>query len=135
VPKTHTPFGWLGQQSEEYFRNAKELIFDEKRKLNARFLNFKFHHIQRSVLESAIGRSDRKLSDVIEEAYKSGAKFDLWDEHFNFYVWQKAFEKFGLDLYQLASRQFGPDEVLPWEHLGGPDKNYLLKQLQDSKTY
>jgi radical SAM family uncharacterized protein len=135
VPKPHTPFGRLGQQSEEYFRNAKDIIFAEKRKLNARFLNFKFHNIQRSLLESAIGRSDRKLADVIEEAYKSGAKFDLWDEHFNFYVWQKAFEKFGLDLYQLAARQFGPDEILPWEHLGGPDKQYLLKQLQESQTY
>ncbi|PKL48545.1 MAG: B12-binding domain-containing radical SAM protein [Planctomycetes bacterium HGW-Planctomycetes-1] len=133
VPKVHTPFGRLAQQSEEYFRNAKDIIFDEKRKLNARFLNFKFHHIQRSLLESAIGRGDRKLADVIEYAYKNGAKFDLWDEHFNFYVWQNAFEKFGLDLYQLAAKEFKPDEVLPWEHLGGPDKNYLLKQLQETE--
>ncbi len=135
VPKAHTPFGFLAQQSEEYFRNAKDIIFAEKRKLNARFLNFRFHHIQRSLLESAIGRGDRKLADVIEYAYKSGAKFDLWDEHFNFYVWQKAFDKFGLDLYQLAAKEFKPDEVLPWEHLGGPDKQYLLKQMQESKTY
>jgi radical SAM family uncharacterized protein len=127
VPKAHTPFGWAGQQSEEYFRNAKDIIFEEKRKLGARFLNFKFHHIQRSLLESAIGRGGRELSDVIEYAYRSGAKFDLWDEHFNFSLWQKAFEKFNLDLYKLAARKFGTDEILPWEHLGGPDKNYLLK--------
>ena len=127
VPKAHTPFGWAGQQSEEYFRNAKDIIFKEKRKLGARFLNFKFHHIQRSLLESAIGRGGRELSDVIEYAYRSGAKFDLWDEHFNFSLWQKAFEKFNLDLYKLAARKFETDEVLPWEHLGGPDKNYLLK--------
>jgi radical SAM superfamily enzyme YgiQ (UPF0313 family) len=25
VPKPHTPFGWAGQQSEEYFRRAKEI--------------------------------------------------------------------------------------------------------------
>jgi radical SAM family uncharacterized protein len=127
VPKTHTPFAWAAQQSEEYFRNAKDIIFAEKRKLGARFLNFKFHHIQRSLLESVIGRGDRKLGDVIEYAYKSGAKFDLWDECFNFYLWQKAFEKFGLDLNKLAARKFEIDEILPWEHLGGPDKNYLLK--------
>lgn len=135
VPKAHTPFGWISQQSEEYFRNAKDIIISEKRKIGARFLNFKFHHIQRGLLESAIGRGDRNLSNVIEYAYKSGAKFDLWDEHFDFGLWQKAFEKFGLDLYRLAAREFGSDEILPWEHLGGPDKNYLLKQLQESKAY
>ena len=127
VPKAHTPFGWLAQQSEEYFKNAKDIILAEKRRFGARFINFKFHNIQRSLLESAIGRGDRRLADVIEYAYKSGARFDLWDECFNFDLWQKAFEKFSLDLSKLAARKFEPDEILPWEHLGGPDKNYLLK--------
>jgi radical SAM superfamily enzyme YgiQ (UPF0313 family) len=131
VPKAHTPFGWLEQKNEEYFKNAKDIILTEKKRLGARFLNFKFHNIQRSLLESAIGRADRRLGDVIECAYRSGARFDLWDECFNFDLWQDAFEKFGLDLYQLAARKFEADEILPWEHLGGPDKQYLLKHLQD----
>lgn len=129
VPKAHTPFGWLAQQAEEYFKNAKDIILAEKRRLGARFINFKFHNIQRSILESAIGRGDRRLSDVIEYVYKSGARFDLWDECFNFDLWQDAFEKFALNLNKLAARKFEPDEILPWEHLGGPDKQYLLKQL------
>ncbi|MCX5632755.1 MAG: TIGR03960 family B12-binding radical SAM protein [Phycisphaerae bacterium] len=133
VPKAHTPFGWQAQQSEEYFRNVKDIILAEKRKLNARFLNFKFHNIQASLLESAIGRGDRKLADVIEYAYKSGARFDLWDECFRFDLWQNAFEKFGLDLNKLAARKFEPDEILPWQHLGGPEKNYLLKHLQTAE--
>ena len=127
VPKAHTPFGFSGQQSEEYFKNAKDIILAEKKKLGARFLNFKFHNIQASILESAIGRGDRRLADVIEFAYKSGVKFDLWDECFRFDLWQKAFEKCGLDLNKLAAKKFEPDEILPWQHLGGPDKNYLLK--------
>jgi radical SAM family uncharacterized protein len=130
VPKPHTPFGWAGQQSEEYFRRAKEIILDEKKRMGARFLNFKFHHIQRSVLESAIGRGDRKIADVIEYAYKNGAKFDLWDECFNFGIWLRAFENFKMDVHQSAARKFEINETLPWEHLGGPDKNYLLKHLQ-----
>jgi radical SAM superfamily enzyme YgiQ (UPF0313 family) len=133
VPKAHTPFGWSGQQSEEYFRNAREIIYAEKKRLNARFVNFKFHHVQRSLLESAIGRGDCRLADVIEYAYRSGARFDLWDECFNFEIWQNAFKNFGLDLQQLASRKFEPDEVLPWEHLGGADKKYLLRHLQNKE--
>jgi radical SAM family uncharacterized protein len=132
VPKAHTPFGWAGQQSEEYFRNAREIIYAEKKRLNARFVNFKFHHVQRSLLESAIGRGDSRLADVIEYAYRSEARFDLWDECFNFEIWQNAFKNFGLDLRQLAARKFESDEILPWEHLGGPDKKYLLKLAASS---
>ena len=130
VPKPHTPFGWLGQKPASYFEQAKELIIDEKKKLRAKFLQFKFHNIKCSVLESVIGRGDRRLSDVIEEAWKNGAKFDLWNECFDFEIWQRAFEKFGFDLHNLAQRQFDTDEILPWEHLGGPDKKYLLGHLE-----
>ena len=37
VPKAHTPFGWPAQQSEEYFKNAKDIILAEKRKLTQDF--------------------------------------------------------------------------------------------------
>ncbi|MHC4394770.1 MAG: TIGR03960 family B12-binding radical SAM protein [Planctomycetota bacterium] len=129
VPKAHTPFGWLGQKPKSYFENAKQLILDEKRKLGARFLQFKFHDINRSVLESVIGRGDRRLCGVIEEAWRSGAKFDLWDECFDYRIWEKAFEKFGLNIETSAQKSFSPVESLPWEHLGGPDKEHLLNYL------
>jgi len=138
VPKAHTPFGWLAQKPKSYFEQAKQLILDEKRRLRAKFLQFKFHDINRSVLESVTGRGDRRLCDVIEAAWREGAKFDLWDECFNFEIWQRAFEKFGFDLYELAQRRFERDEILPWEHLGGPSKKYLLghldKAMEQAKT-
>ena len=132
VPKPHTPFGWLAQKSKSYFEQAKQSILNEKRKLRAKFLQFKFHDIERSILESAIGRGDRRLSNVIENAWRSGAKFDLWDECFNPAIWQAAFEKFGIDLEKLAQRRFDTEEILPWEHLGGPEKKYLLGHLEKS---
>jgi len=132
VPKPHTPFGWLGQKPKTYFEQARQLILDEKRSLRANFLHFKFHNINRSILESAIGRGDRRLCDVIEAAWQGGARFDLWDECFNYELWQKAFEKSGINLEDAAQRQFAPNEILPWEHLGGPDKGYLLRHLEKS---
>jgi radical SAM superfamily enzyme YgiQ (UPF0313 family) len=132
VPKPHTPFGWLAQKPKVYFEQAKQLILDEKRKLRAKMVQFKFHDIERSVLESAIGRGDRRLADVIEDAWKNGAKFDLWDECFDPDIWQAAFEKFGLDIDTAAQKQFDTEEILPWEHLGGPDKKYLLKHLNEA---
>jgi radical SAM superfamily enzyme YgiQ (UPF0313 family) len=82
VPKPHTPFGWLAQKPKDYFEKAKWLIIDEKKKIGAKYLQFKFHEIEQSILESAMGRGDRRIADVIEEAWKNGAKFDLWSEQF-----------------------------------------------------
>ena len=129
VPKPHTPFGWLAQKPKAYFEQAKQLILDEKRKLHAKTVQFKFHDIKRSITESAIGRGDRRLCSVLEEAWKNGAKFDLWDECFDPAIWQAAFEKFGFDIDTAAQKQFDTEEILPWEHLGGPEKKYLLTHL------
>jgi len=135
VPKAHTPFGWLGQKPVSYFEQAKQLILDEKRKLRAKFLQFKFHNINRSVLESAVSRGGRRLCDVIETAWREGAKFDLWDECFDFEIWRRVFEKFGYELDKLAQREFERDEILPWEHLGGPGKKYLLGHLEEAMSW
>jgi len=132
VPKPHTPFGWLGQKPKSYFQEARPLILDEKRRLRAKFLKFKFHNIERSILESAIGRGDQRLGDVIEAAWRAGAKFDLWDECFDFTIWQQAFENSDLDSDQLAQRQFETEDTLPWDHLGGPDREYLLGHLKEA---
>jgi len=126
VPKPHTPFQWLPQSPKSYFEQARRLILDEKLRLRAKYLQFKFHDMNRSVLEAVIGRGDRRRADVIEAAWRAGARFDLWDEVFNHRIWQDAFARFGVDLNALAQRQFDPADTLPWEHLGGPAKQYLL---------
>jgi radical SAM superfamily enzyme YgiQ (UPF0313 family) len=126
VPKPHTPFGWLPQSSREYFEQARRLILDEKMRLRARFLSFKFHNVNESILEAALGRGDRRYADIIEAAWRGGARFDLWDECFNYALWQEAFARSGLDLEAVAQHSFSPEEILPWEHLGGPKKAYLL---------
>jgi len=132
VPKPHTPFGWCGQKSREYFQRVKRLLIDEKMRLNARFVEFKFHEIERSVLESAIGRGDRRLGNVIEVAWRNGAKFDLWNECFDYAIWEKGFAKFGMDLEEVAQKEFSADEILPWEHLGGPKKVYLREHYEEA---
>lgn len=132
VPKPHTPFGWLGQKSREYFENARSILLSRKRELRANFLNIKFHDINRSALESAIGRGDRRLTKVIETAWQNGATFDLWDERFNFKIWEDAFIENGFDLDKCAQKQYAFDEILPWNHLGGPKADYLQNHYDDA---
>ena len=132
VPKPHTPFQWLTQKDMAYFQDAKSLILQRKRELNARFLQFKFHNIERSILEAAMARADRRMADVIETAWRLGAKFDLWDECFDYDIWTKAFDEHDMNLEACAQRAFGPDEILPWDHLAGPKKDYLLKHFNEA---
>ena len=132
VPKPHTPFGWFAQRPREYFEQARSLILDEKQRRRANYLRFKFHDIQRSLLESAIGRGDRRCGRVVEAAWRAGARFDLWDECFEYERWQAAFASAGMDLEAAAQKAFGPEQVLPWEHLGGPDKKYLLTHYRET---
>jgi len=134
VPKPHTPFAWLGQKEKEYFENAKKIILDEKRNLNARYLRFNFHDIERSVLESAIGRGDRKMGNVIETAYRSGARFDLWKERFDCDLWAEAFKENKMDPNESAQKSFAPEDILPWQHLAGPKKQYLLDHYNKAMT-
>ncbi len=132
VPKPHTPFGWLGQKDAGYFERAKELILDRKYELRAKFLRFKFHEVEHSVLESAMGRGGRELCDVVEAAWRAGAKFDLWREHFDVTLWEQAFAGAGLDLAAKAQQTFATDEALPWAHLGGPAQDTLLKHYHQA---
>jgi len=70
------------------------------------------------------------LCDVIEAAWQAGARFDLWNECFNPDIWRRAFDKFRLDHDEIAQKKFDAGETLPWEHLGGPDKKYLLGHFE-----
>ncbi len=132
VPKPHTPFQWLSQKERAYFQEAKSRILQRKRELNAGFLQFKFHNIERSILEAAMARADRRMADIIETAWRLGAKFDLWDECFDYEIWLKAFEKHNLNLEECAQRAFDVDDIRPWAHLAGPTKEYLLKHYSEA---
>jgi radical SAM family uncharacterized protein len=132
VPKPHTPFAWLPQRPREYFDQARRLIIDEKLRLRAKFLMFKFHEMDQSILEAAMGRGDRRYGDIIEAAWRRGARFDLWNDCFNYAIWREAFADAGLDLETAAQRRFATEEQLPWAHLGGPEQSYLLTHHDDA---
>jgi len=82
------------------------------------------------VLESAMGRGDRRLADVIETAWRAGAKFDLWTECFDYQKWEEAFARHGLNLDTAAQSPYQPGQPLPWSHLGGPRETYLADHYQ-----
>ena len=112
VPKPHTPMQWAPRAETDHFWHVRQFLRDRTQRSAIRV---KFHLIERSIIEAALARGDRRTGRAIENAWRDGARFDSWDEHFNFNVWQKAFAEAGLDLYFFSRRQRGLDEALPWD--------------------
>jgi radical SAM superfamily enzyme YgiQ (UPF0313 family) len=98
-------------------------------------VKLKTHNVERSILEAVFARGDRRLADVIERAYKMGARFDGWDECFKPQIWNEAFHAAGIDPGWYAHRERSRLEVFPWTHLhGGPPDDYLERQYDDVFT-
>ncbi len=125
VPKPHTPFEWEKQISIEETLRRQKIIKDLSK---VRGLELRWHQAELSYLEGVFARGDRRLAKVLEAAWKLGAKFDAWTEHFNFEIWKKAFKETGIDSdFYLRKRGF--EEVLPWEHIStGIVKEKLIEE-------
>ena len=62
-------------------------------------------------------------------AHEKGLKFDSWTEFFDYDSWIEVFESTGVDPAFYANRQFGLDEVLPWDIIDcGVTKEFLLSE-------
>ncbi len=91
-------------------------------------LNFKKHFSKISILEGVIARGDRKVAELIFNAWKRGARFDGWDDQFKYDVWVEEIEKLGLDL-QVYLGTIRTDAVLPWSHIDvGLEDRFLLNE-------
>jgi len=130
VPKPHTPLQWLGQRSLEYFQQAKNLLIDKVKFSSKMPLTLKFHHMERSMLEGVLARGDRRLSQVIEIAYAHGARFDCWNECFDYNRYLEAFKFCKIDPDFYARRERLADEVLPWDHLAADNRDHLWQRYQ-----
>lgn len=113
VPKAYTPFQWFGQETLAEFERKQQLLKDH---IRDRSIHYNYHDARVSLLEGVLARGDRRLSAVIEEAWRRGAKFDGWSDQFREEAWGEAFSVCGIDpaFYNARTRDFS--EALPWEH-------------------
>jgi radical SAM family uncharacterized protein/radical SAM-linked protein len=126
IPKSHTPFQWLPQLELE---EGKRRINSIRDRLHGKRVKVKWNKPEASWLEGIFSRGDRRLTDVLIDAWNQGARFDSWSEHLDPDTWRDAFERNGLDPDFYLLRQRDEGEVLPWEHIGsGISKEFLLDE-------
>jgi radical SAM family uncharacterized protein/radical SAM-linked protein len=114
VPKPHTPFQWERQFSHEEIMERHTLL--KKRLYPIKQIKLSLHDSPTSWLEGILSRGDRRLGKTIVEAWKRGARFDGWGEHFKPEAWREAFEATGLD-QEFYNRRRNLDEPLAWDHI------------------
>ena len=114
IPKSHTPFQWVGQDDEQQLETKHDIL---RRGLKKTGTQLSWQDPKSSLLEALMSRGDRRVGKAIYHAWRLGCRFDSWSEHFDFDKWQQAFNECGIDANFYAHRQRGFDEVLPWSHI------------------
>ncbi len=130
-PKAHTPFQWEAMDPQETLLEKSRLI---KRALAAtRNVKVSYRDPAMAFLETAMARGDRELSSCIYAAWKAGARFDGWDEHFDLGRWKDAAAACGVDLGTYC----GPipfDQALPWSAISTGVSVEFLRRERDKAS-
>ena len=134
VPKPFTPFQWARMCTREEFLERAAIVNRKmKEMLNRKSLRYNWHEADVTVLEGVLARGDRKVAAVIEEAYKNGALYDSWSEHFKNDIWMKAFETCGVDPDFYTVRERSLDEIFPWDFIDvGVTKEFLQREWKNA---
>ncbi len=136
IPKPHTPFQW---ESMDDVNNVYAKLDHLKKEMRAPGLRLRWNDPRESLFEGFLSRGDRRMADVVERAWRSGAKFDAWSEYFNEATWAEAFAAEGLDPNFYTHRKRQIDEVFPWEHIDIAvtrkflTQDYLMSQAQETR--
>ena len=131
IPKPHTPFQWLAQNTIEELEPKHQILRRGLRRLG---VNLSWQDPEMSLIEGALARGDRRLGPVIQRAFELGCTFDAWSEHFNYGRWQQAFHEIGLD-HHFYTRERHLNELLPWSHIdAGVSLDFLKREHQRTNT-
>lgn len=131
IPKPHTPFQWVGVSSRQEIKEKLDLL---QKEIRGRGLKLNWNDPEETHFEAWLSRGDRRIADVIYRAWKMGAKFDAWNEHFDFQRWLDAFSQAGIDPDFYSTREREIDEAFPWDHIqSGVKKSLLLQDYEWSK--
>ncbi|MBX7257177.1 MAG: TIGR03960 family B12-binding radical SAM protein [Candidatus Hydrogenedentes bacterium] len=114
VPKPFTPFQWAEQITLEEAYRRQGILINGFRPHAA--IKFGRHEPETTFIEGMLSRADRRGGDLIEAAWRNGARLESWNEHLNFQAWLDAVQQINYDVAG-ALRARDLDERLPWDHI------------------
>lgn len=134
VPKPFTPFQWETMcTEEEYIAKARMVNEEFRQQHNRKSLRYNWHSPDITVLEGVFARGDRRVGQVLREAYRLGCRFDAWTEEFDNARWLQAFSNTGIEIPFYNLRQRSVDEILPWDFIDiGVTKKFLIRERENT---
>ncbi|MCW6036241.1 B12-binding domain-containing radical SAM protein [Spirulina subsalsa FACHB-351] len=122
VPKSHTPFQWLGVNGE----SKKRLQYLQKQ-LRSHGIDFRPESYNWSVIQALISRGDRRITPLLELTRHYGDSLGSYKRAFK----QLKGQLPPLEFY--VHQNWDTQQVLPWQHLAGPlPQSTLIKHLQEA---
>ncbi len=125
VPKPHTPFQFERQDTLAVTREKVRWL---KKHVSGGGVEFKYHDLNATAIEGLISRGGRETADLIEGAWRRGARFDGWTEQLRFDAWSASLAAMGETL-EHRFRERAEDEALPWDVVSyGVPRKYWLRE-------
>ena len=82
-----------------------------------------------------MSRSGRTAADLVEGAWRRGARFDAWSECFDEQAWRDAADALSFDVEAAAQASHPTDYVLPWEHIScGASRRWLALERSRAES-
>ncbi len=125
IPKPHTPFQWVPCDTVEQITAKQTLL---KQSLRGPGLKLNWNSPEDTMLEAWLSRGDRRMAEVIYQAWKRGAKFDAWKDHYRYDLWLEAFAAAGLEPGFYTHRERPIDETFPWDHISTSVRKKFLTE-------
>ncbi len=113
VPKPHTAYQWYGQIPKDEIVRRIQFVSSQLKQVKGVKVNW--HDPNKSLVEGALARGDKRLGTVIKHCYEKGGRFDEWGEYFSVRRWHEAFESQGFSLSDYATKTYEKDDILPWD--------------------
>lgn len=127
VPKPFTPFQWCGQMDLDMVTEHIHYLMEQVKHIKGVKVNY--HEKFVSLLEAVLTRGDENLCEYIEALYKKGCYLDAWGEYFDKNVWFSTAEELGIDLNNLAQKQYDTNDTLPWDFVDvGINKKWFVDE-------
>lgn len=135
IPKPFTAFQWAPMNDmDEFVRKAMLTKNSVLSQLNKKSISYHWHEAGTSIMEGILARGDRKVAQVILDAYQNGCMYDAWTDQYKHDQWMASFDKFGIDWGFYIFREREDDEIFPWDFIDcGVTKTYLLREWKRSK--
>ena len=131
VPKPFTPFQWCPQMDLDEVTEHIHYLKEKTKHIKGVKINY--HEKFVSQIEAALTRGDASLCKYIEALYKKGCYLDAWGEFFDKDVWAETAKECGYTLEEIAKKEYGLEETLPWDFINtGLSKEWLQNEYKEA---